>query len=95
MRIDSGKYEKGTNDILNRIDWKPCKYYLSLEDTDYIVFIHKIDPQDQKSLEDARGDVTADYQKNLEEQWVDELKRKYQVMVNKKVIKEIIHKLEV
>ena len=95
LRIDSGKYEKGTNDILNRIDWKPGKYYLSLEDTDYIVFIHKIDPPDQKSLEDARGDVTADYQKNLEEQWVDELKRKYQVMVNKKVIKEIIHKLEV
>lgn len=37
---------------------------------------------------DVRGAVTGDYQNRLEEQWVTELKQKYPVKVNKKVLKK-------
>lgn len=38
---------------------------------------------------DVRGQVTADYQTVLEEKWIAELKAKYPVKINKKVLKKI------
>lgn len=37
---------------------------------------------------DVRGAVTGDYQAELEEQWVNELKKKYPVKIKKKVLKQ-------
>ena len=42
-----------------------------------------------KELEACRGAVTSDYQNYLEEVWVKELKKKYKVKVNKKVLKSV------
>lgn len=36
---------------------------------------------------DERGAVTADYQASLEQQWVKDLKKRYKVKINKKVLK--------
>ena len=38
---------------------------------------------------DVRGAVIADYQAELEKQWVDGLKSKYPVKVNKKALKKL------
>jgi len=43
-----------------------------------------------KTFEEARSDVIADYQNELEIKWVAELKRKYPVKVNEAVLKTII-----
>ncbi len=94
LRIDTGNFEKGTNKILNLIDWKTGNYYLSLEDSEYYVIIHKINPPAEKTLEEARGSVVSDYQKYLENEWLDDLKKKYPVKVDKKVLREIYHKFE-
>lgn len=42
-----------------------------------------------ESLDDVRGQVTSDYQNELESQWVEELKKTYPVKVNQKEIKKI------
>lgn len=42
-----------------------------------------------KSLDEARGLYIADYQKHLEEKWIKELRKKYKVKVNKKVLETI------
>lgn len=42
------------------------------------------------SFEESRGSVMSDYQKYLEEQWITELKGKYDIEVNKKVLESII-----
>jgi len=94
LRIDTGTYEKGTNNILNLVNWKKGAYYLSLEDSEYYVVIHKINAPEPKSLDEARGAVVADYQKFLETAWINELRKKYPVKINKKVLREIYHKLE-
>lgn len=42
-----------------------------------------------ESLADVRGQVTSDYQDVLEKQWVKELKAKYPVFIDKKVLKKV------
>lgn len=43
-------------------------------------------PEDYR---DVRGQVTGDYQELLEQQWLEELHRKYPVYVNEKVLKKV------
>jgi len=59
---------------------------------DAFTFVHvmQIFPQPEpRSFEEARGLVINDYQQQLEQQWVDELKKKYPVKVNDAVLKTI------
>ena len=42
-----------------------------------------------EGLADVRGQVTSDYQDVLEKRWVEELKARYPVTINKKVLKKV------
>jgi len=42
-----------------------------------------------QELADVRGQVTSDYQDVLEKRWVDELKARYPVYIDKKVLKKV------
>lgn len=48
---------------------------------------NKIEP---RSFADARGLVINDYQIALEKNWVDQLKKKYPVVINEKLLNELI-----
>ena len=49
-----------------------------------------IEPARPKELDEARGYVIADYQDQLEREWVEQLRQTYQVKVNKKVLNKLI-----
>jgi peptidyl-prolyl cis-trans isomerase SurA len=53
----------------------------------YIIRLHN--EKEPKRFEDAKGSVINDYQGFLEEQWVAELKKKYPIKVNRKVLKSL------
>ncbi len=53
----------------------------------HITSIQEGQPMD---FEDARGAVMSDYQKYLEEQWISQLKEKYDIELNESVLKSII-----
>lgn len=56
-----------------------------------LVFVSKIHANaEPKKIDEARGYVVADYQDYLEKQWNAELRKKYPVKVEDKVIKSII-----
>ena len=42
-----------------------------------------------EEVADVRGQVTADYQAELEKQWVAMLKDRYKVKINKKVLRKV------
>ena len=42
-----------------------------------------------KSLDEARGLITSDYQNYLEEEWIKQLRQKHVVVVNKEVLSTI------
>ena len=52
--------------------------------------VKNIIPSSQKTLEDARGFVISDYQLELEKIWIAELKKKYAISVNDKVLAQLI-----
>lgn len=47
-------------------------------------------PARQKELREARGYVIADYQDQLEREWVEKLRKQYPVKINKKVLAKLI-----
>jgi len=54
-----------------------------------IVNIKKVIPPEIKTLNEARGLITNDYQNFLERIWVEYLRQKYTVSVNKDVLSHI------
>ncbi|MBN2263913.1 MAG: peptidylprolyl isomerase [Prolixibacteraceae bacterium] len=88
VRIYSGRWEKGDNDRVDHMVFGgiiPVRFNAELE------FVHgKVVPAGQtKTLHEARGLYVSDYQKVLEEQWMNKLRKKYKVKVNKKLLKTI------
>ncbi|TYA94776.1 peptidylprolyl isomerase [Seonamhaeicola marinus] len=54
-----------------------------------IVDIKEVLPQLQKSFEEAKGHVISDYQTYKEDNWVNTLKEKYPIKINKEVLKKV------
>lgn len=59
-----------------------------------IVNVEEIISPTFKELKDAKGLVINDFQKELEDQWIEELRSEYKVKVRKKVLKRIINENE-
>jgi peptidyl-prolyl cis-trans isomerase SurA len=53
------------------------------------VLIKKVRSPEPKELDDARGQITSDYQTYLEEEWIKELKEKYPVEVDRSLLSRI------
>ena len=90
LNIESGKYSKGDNDIVDKIEWKKG---LSANNTieKQIVFVdfENIAAPQNKTIQEAKGIITADYQNFLEKQWIASLRIKYQFTVDKDVLSTI------
>lgn len=59
-----------------------------------VVNVKEIFPEGIKQLEDVRGRVVSNYQNELETRWMNELRSKYKVEVNKKTLKKLKRKLK-
>lgn len=88
--INDYKYSKGDNAIVDSLGWKPA-LYTNIYDKGKRLFIYikSIIPPEVKTLKEAKGLVTADYQSFLEADWIKELRGKYQVTVDKSVLSTI------
>lgn len=89
LQVESGFYEKGDNEIIDLIDWKPGIYDLSIENVEYLVYVERLIPAENKQLSEIKGQVISDYQNFLEQEWVEELKNKYSVNVNKNALSNV------
>lgn len=58
----------------------------NLNDKFYFVKVHRLIDPEPKKLEDTRGMVISDYQNQLEKEWIKELKAKYPITINEKVL---------
>ncbi len=54
-----------------------------------LVNIKDILPQEQKSFDEAKGNVISDYQTFKEDNWINTLREKYNVVVNNEVLKKV------
>lgn len=94
VNIKPGYFEIGNNKYIDQVEWEIGLSNSINSDVENLVVFVKIrevlDPQ-QKSLDEARGLATADYQSYLEKVWILELKEKYPVTINQKVLQKILN----
>jgi peptidyl-prolyl cis-trans isomerase SurA len=90
ISIEDKKYEKGDSGFPNQLKWRKgsLKTYQQNNLTK-IAVVNSIIPPTQKSLGEIRGQVTADYQNYIEDQWIAELRSKYAVKVNHDILKHV------
>ena len=58
-------------------------------DSSVIVNVKQVIAPGLKSLDEVKGRVLSDYQNELEKNWMESLRKKYKVEVNKKVLKRV------
>jgi len=86
IRVEKGIFKAGDNSVVDKMVFKknvtvkPTKGYPI--DATYGKLLKK----GPETYEDVKGQVTADYQDELEKEWVASLRKKYPVVVNKDVL---------
>ncbi|TND10052.1 MAG: peptidyl-prolyl cis-trans isomerase SurA [Bacteroidetes bacterium] len=91
LQVESKLFNKGENELVDK-NWKMKKGITENTMKDKkVVFMSKKKkvPPTNKTLQEAKGLVTADYQNQLEKEWVESLKKKCAVTVNKDVLDSI------
>ncbi len=87
ITINQGAWEKGSNPVVDYFVWNGPEPENFDSEISFIMG-DKIRPE-PKTLNEARGLYVSDYQKYLEENWIKELRAKYKITVNKKLLKSI------
>jgi peptidyl-prolyl cis-trans isomerase SurA len=87
------KYQRGDSKLVDEVkDWKPGVTQFEKDGRQVYVQILSIAEPAPKTLNEARGIVTSDYQAHLEKQWLEELKKKYPVQVNQAELQKLVKK---
>jgi len=87
VQIKEIKVEKGVDPIVDYYIWNGSKPSGFNETT---TFVHgKVFQHEQKELTEAWGLYSSDLQEIVEKEWIDSLKKKYTIEINKKVLKNI------
>ncbi|MEM0993010.1 MAG: peptidyl-prolyl cis-trans isomerase, partial [Bacteroidota bacterium] len=96
LRADEKTVEKGRDKKVDAMTWETGALSDNVADkqTRSLTFmkIEKIIPPTNKTLQEARGYVVADYQDYLEKEWVKSLRKEYDLKVNKRVFNKMVQK---
>lgn len=90
--VRSGYYQHGDNQYVDQTEWKvdaTKEIPSTVDQSTVLVYIRELRDPEPKTLREARGLVTSDYQVELEEKWVKMLKEKYPVKVDEKVLDKV------
>ncbi|MCH8555063.1 MAG: peptidylprolyl isomerase [Schleiferiaceae bacterium] len=94
VSIEEGVFSKGRNQTVDQVNWElGTSANIAVDGRVHVVHITAILPPQPKKLEEAKGLITSDYQKELEKAWVEELKSKYTVKINEATLAEVIKTL--
>ncbi|MFN8237390.1 MAG: hypothetical protein U0T77_04405 [Chitinophagales bacterium] len=64
-----------------------------LKGNEYVITqVYNLQPEKPRAFEECRGYVVAAYQEYLEKQWLEELRKKYPVTLNKEVFETLVKK---
>ena len=88
IRIESLLVKKGENQVVDELYFAGPQATVNGRLPIYFTFEGKIIEQPE-AVADVRGQVASDYQNELESNWVAQLRNKYKVKINKKVLKKV------
>lgn len=85
-------YQHGDNHFVDDTEWKAGtmkEFPSTVDNTTVIVNIIEVREPEPKTLREAKGLVTSDYQVELEEKWMEQLHKKYPVKIDQKVLDKV------
>ena len=85
-------YQKGDNINIDAMEWKEGvlnTFESTVDNTTQLIKIVEVRPSEPKTFKEAKGLVTSGYQAELETLWLQQLREKYPVNVNQKLLKKI------
>jgi len=93
VKFENGRFVESENEVIKDFSWvvglnKP-QLIDELEGKYSFVIIEEKLPSQVKELKEAKGLITAAYQDYLEITWLDELRKKYPVTINKEILYSI------
>jgi peptidyl-prolyl cis-trans isomerase SurA len=94
IRTEQGLFEEGDREALNGVPWTPGPHSVQNRGMYYLAWIFEILPPGEKSLDEARANVIADYQNELEQRWIRQLRQKYPVKINDKAKRYVLDQLQ-
>ena len=85
--VKEGKFLKGENGIVDSVQWvKGISPDMTMNNSVVFVDVRNVIQPTPKTIEEAKGVITADYQNYLEKEWIAQLRSKYPVQVNEDVV---------
>jgi len=90
LRVEKDLYEADDEEILKDVKWEKGVYGpIKNGENQVLILVKEVLEPTAKTLKEARGLVTADYQNFLEKEWISELRGKYKFEANRDLLKEI------
>lgn len=89
IRVEKGIFKKGDNAFIDKMVFKKDTIAKPVKDYPLDDVYGKVLKKGPEDYRDVRGLVTADYQDQLEKEWVAELRKKYAVTVDEQVLKTV------
>ncbi|MBR3697902.1 MAG: peptidylprolyl isomerase [Bacteroidales bacterium] len=92
VNVRNNFYQHGDNQYVDQTEWRVGvrnEIPSTVDNTTVIVNILEIRKPEPKTLAEARGLVTSDYQTELEAKWMEKLHQKYPVKINEKVLDQV------
>ena len=93
ITVREARFSKGEDELVDATGWKTgLGSDVAKNNRVYFVEVKSVIPVTPKTLEEAKGVITADYQTYLEKEWIKSLRSKYTMQVNEPVLKTIWEK---
>ncbi|GAA3922224.1 peptidylprolyl isomerase [Hymenobacter algoricola] len=93
VQITQRSFQKGDNKVVDELLTRgPGSYDVPKDGRYYNVTIDKVLPAGPKTLAEARGQATSDYQNYLEKQWIAQLRDQYPVKINQPEVDKLVTK---
>ena len=91
LQTEEGTYAKGDNELVDKTSWTKglSADMPNADGTVTLIEITEVIEPSPKSISEARGLITADYQTFLEKEWLTVLRKLYKVDVNRSVFESI------
>lgn len=93
LYINEGTWFKGDNQEIDKIDWNNGSHSFFRDGFPSIIIIKRVLEPSPLKFEDVQGEVMTGYQEFLENEWIEQLNKKYNVKVDNLLLGEIKKKL--
>ena len=93
LTIKEGTWYKGDNPQLDKVQWVPGTIFNKMENSPVIIVIKKISEPGPLPFDEVQSEMITGFQDNLNAEWLKQLKGKYNIKVDSKVLVEVKKKL--